>query len=67
MSPTLFIRTTRPEHATELLSETQLSICKIAISCGFSDTKYFSRCFHELYGKTPKNFRHAKALNAEVE
>lgn len=67
LTPTLFIRNTRLEHATELLSETQLSICEVAISCGFSDTKYFSRCFHELYGMTPKNFRHAKALNAEVE
>lgn len=63
----MFIRNTRLEHATELLSETQLSICEIAISCGFSDTKYFSCCFHELYGMAPKNFRHAKAPNAEVE
>lgn len=65
MSPTAFIRTVRLENAALLLAETSTSIQEIAIQCGFKDTKYFNRCFRELYGITPSNYRDAAAGKGE--
>jgi AraC-like DNA-binding protein len=32
------------------------SITQIAFDCGFSDSAYFSRCFHKHYGMSPRSF-----------
>ncbi len=57
MTPTSFIRTVRLESAAQMLQETDMPINKISMTCGFASAKYFSQCFHELYGITPGQFR----------
>jgi len=32
------------------------SITRIAYDCGFSDSAYFSRCFHKVYGVSPRAY-----------
>lgn len=43
----------RITKAIELLSTTDMSITEIAFLCGFNDSNYFSRKFHQITGKTP--------------
>ncbi len=33
------------------------TITQIAFDCGFSDSAYFSRCFHKAYGMAPRRFQ----------
>ncbi len=40
-----------------LLQPCRLSILEIAISCGFSDPLYFSKCFKIKCGMSPRNYR----------
>ena len=41
----------------KLLLETKLSVTDIADHCGFCNTEYFSRCFKQVYGISPVNYR----------
>lgn len=40
-----------------LLNEKNLNVSEIAYRCGFSDPKYFSRCFKKAKGYTPSEVR----------
>lgn len=55
-SPTNFIRTIRLNKASELLQEKRLSVSEIADEVGFNSVSYFSRCFHEKFGRTPSQY-----------
>ena len=57
MSATAFIRFVRLSHAASLLKETSLNINEIAYRVGFRNPNYFTRCFSELMGITPTDFR----------
>ena len=56
-SPMEFLREARIRKATLLLTNTGKSISEIAYGCGFSDPKYFSKCFKATTGKTPSEFK----------
>ncbi|MBZ4191987.1 hybrid sensor histidine kinase/response regulator transcription factor [Niabella beijingensis] len=55
-SPTNFVRTIRLNRAAELLLEKQLPVSEIAAEVGFNSVSYFSKCFHEKFGKTPSQY-----------
>lgn len=55
-SPTNFIRTIRLNKAVELLQEQRFSVSEIADKVGFNSVSYFSKCFHEKFGKTPTKY-----------
>lgn len=44
-------------RARELLINTDLSIHAIARSCGFEDSNYFSKRFHDQHGASPRRYR----------
>ena len=52
-----YIREKRIEHATHLLSTTNLQIQTVALYCGMMDVQYFSKTFKKQIGKTPKEYR----------
>ncbi len=52
-----FIRKRRIEHASELLSNSDLSLAEIASTCGFSDQSHFCALFKKHSGMTPAKFR----------
>jgi AraC-like DNA-binding protein len=51
-----FIRTVRLKRAAQLILEGRLNFSEIAFETGFSSPSYFSKCFHDHFGKTPSEF-----------
>ena len=56
LTPVEFIRQMRIKKALKLLEEGQLSVTEVAYGVGFSDPKYFSRCFKAEMGMTPSQY-----------
>ena len=63
MTVSEYINKRRVREAYELLSHTDFSIEKIAYTCGFSSTAYFSRIFKKEKGLSPTSYR--KSLNSK--
>ncbi|RKD88275.1 hybrid sensor histidine kinase/response regulator transcription factor [Mangrovibacterium diazotrophicum] len=57
LTPTEFIRSTRIKRARQLLSDDGIQINEVSHLVGFSDPKYFSRCFQKETGLTPSKFQ----------
>lgn len=54
---TEFVSKKRIEHASFLLTSTNLQIQTIAQHCGIFDVNYFTKTFKKITGKTPKEYR----------
>lgn len=52
-----FVKSKRLSVAKQLLSETDLSITRIAYKCCFTDASFFSKTFSKEFGITPTAFR----------
>lgn len=52
-----FIQAARIKHACQLLKNTDMNTKEVAYACGFSDPKYFAKCFKSETGKTPTEYR----------
>ena len=57
LTPLQYIRSVQYASAIDLLSNSSMSIKIIAHTVGFSDPKYFSRCFRQDFGLTPHEYR----------
>ncbi len=57
MAPNEFIRNLRLKRAVALLEKSGLTISEISYEVGFSNPKYFSRCFSQQFGNSPKTYR----------
>lgn len=55
-SPNNYVIATRIGYAKQLLSQPDVRIADVAFRSGFSDPKYFSRCFKKLTGRLPKEY-----------
>ncbi len=56
-TPNAFIRNVRIRSAAKMLKNSPLSVSEIAYTTGFSQSHYFIKCFKEVFGVTPKQFR----------
>lgn len=56
-TPIRYLVQYRIEKAAERLTTSDEKGNEIAISCGFSDISYFSKCFRELKGLSPLEYR----------
>lgn len=56
-SPSLYLRKIRIEKAQELLRTTDLSMTEIAVMVGYSSNSTFTRAFHSITNRTPKEYR----------
>lgn len=56
ITPIDLLREARIKHACQLLLQTDKNVSEVAYACGFTDPKYFSRCFKQSTGKTPTQF-----------
>lgn len=56
-SPMQYLNDLRMNKAMNLLFYTEKTITEIATLCGFDDSLYFSRCFHNYTGLSPTKFR----------
>lgn len=55
-----YIESLRIKRAERYLENTDMSISRIAFSCGFEDSNYFSNTFKKTHGKTPSEYRREK-------
>lgn len=62
-----FIRNLRLSKAAYLLEHSQLRVSEIMYSVGFSTHSYFTKCFKDCYGLTPKEYARSKRKNAVEE
>jgi AraC-like DNA-binding protein len=56
-SPIDYLLQVRLSKAAELLQRTSDSISSISLSCGFTDSNYFSRQFKKRYNMSPRDYR----------
>lgn len=64
-SPARYYLEVRLDRARHLLIQTSLPIIEVAIACGFVSASHFSRCYREIYGRSPQNQRHERTEPAE--
>ena len=58
-----FVKNVKLHYAAKLLLSNNLTINEIAWKSGFSDVKYFSKCFNKQYKSNPSDFK--KKLNGK--
>ncbi|MBQ7292351.1 MAG: helix-turn-helix domain-containing protein [Clostridia bacterium] len=51
-----YVNLFRVDHAIALLQNTELSVSEVSMESGFQSIRSFNRVFHEITGKTPKDF-----------
>lgn len=51
-----FIRAIRLKKAARLVVERKMSFSEISFETGFSSPSYFTRCFHDHFGKSPSEY-----------
>lgn len=56
MSLVEFVKIHRLKRAAQILEKDQFQIAEVAYMVGFSDPKYFSKCFSKEFSKTPTEF-----------
>ena len=59
ITPQDLMREARIKHAAQLLRKTDKTIAEVAYACGFTDPKYFSRCFKQSTGQSPTEYKNA--------
>lgn len=64
MSPNDFLRHVRMKRAEDLVRESTMTFSQIAYSVGFSDPKYFGKCFKKHTGFSPSEYRKKHAAEA---
>ncbi|MBR1932953.1 MAG: response regulator [Prevotella sp.] len=57
MSPVELLRHIRIQHAEEMVAKSSEPFSQIAYSVGFSDPRYFGKCFKKQTGLTPSEYR----------
>jgi len=62
-TPSEFIRTIRLRRGAEMLLSTDRSVAEVAYAVGFTSPQYFTKCFKEDYGTTPKKFKNSQSDN----
>ncbi|MCG9792295.1 hybrid sensor histidine kinase/response regulator transcription factor [Flavobacterium algicola] len=63
-TPVNFIKTIRLKRAAQLLKKNDLYISEIAYMTGFSNQKYFGKCFQKEYKMSPTEFIKTYAENS---
>ena len=57
ITPQDLLREARIKRACQLLRTSNKTIAEVAYACGFSDPKYFSRCFKQSTGQSPTEYK----------
>jgi len=51
-----FVRSIRLKRAAQLLQNSSLTVTEIVYQVGFSDLKYFRKCFKEQFDEVPSKY-----------
>ena len=60
-SPARYYLEIRLDRARHLLIQSTLPVVEVAVACGFVSASHFSKCYRELYGRSPQQERAEKA------
>lgn len=58
-SPARYYLRLRLERARLLLSQTTMPVTEIAFACGFTSASHFSKCYRDMFTRTPRDERRA--------
>lgn len=61
LTPVDFIREIRIKRAVQLIDSGEYNFSQIAYMSGFSDPKYFGKCFKKVMGVTPSEYKEKKS------
>ncbi|MGI9364095.1 MAG: GlxA family transcriptional regulator [Rhizobiaceae bacterium] len=64
-SPARYYLEIRLDRARHLLLQSMLPVVEIAIACGFVSASHFSKCYRELYGRSPQQERAERLANSD--
>ena len=64
MNPVELLRHIRIQHAEDMVARSAEPFSQIAYMVGFSDSRYFGRCFKKQTGMTPSEYREYKQTRA---
>lgn len=68
ISPVELLRQIRIQRAEDMVAKSTQTFAQIAYSVGFSDSRYFGKCFKQQTGFTPSEYRErAQGANTAVE
>ena len=56
-SPSEFLRQLRMQRAQDLMARSAMNVSQVAYAVGFTDPKYFTRCFRKAVGMSPTEYR----------
>jgi signal transduction histidine kinase/ligand-binding sensor domain-containing protein/DNA-binding response OmpR family regulator len=56
LSPNEFIRNQRIQRAAQLLVQKEMTVAEVTYEVGFSDLKYFRKCFKEYFNVNPSEY-----------
>lgn len=56
-TPGYYYRMLRLDKARSLLQQTDMTVLEVAVSCGFTSSAHFSRCYRERFGHPPSQNR----------
>ncbi len=56
LSTSEFIKLQRLKIAAKLIKEKELTVSEVGYTIGFNDPSYFTKCFKQEFGVTPKDF-----------
>ncbi|WP_028034826.1 GlxA family transcriptional regulator [Chelativorans sp. J32] len=57
-SPARYYLEIRLDRARNLLLQSTMPIVEVAVACGFVSASHFSKCYRELYARSPQQERH---------
>ena len=61
-SPARYYLEIRLERARNLLIQSSMPVVEVAVACGFVSASHFSKCFREMYGRSPQMERVQMAM-----
>ncbi|MEM1317582.1 MAG: GlxA family transcriptional regulator [Pseudomonadota bacterium] len=59
-SPARYYLEIRLDRARHLLLQSTLPVIEVAVACGFVSASHFSKCYRELYGRSPQQERNER-------
>jgi transcriptional regulator GlxA family with amidase domain len=63
-SPARYYLEIRLDRARHLLLQSSLPVVEVAVACGFVSASHFSKCYRELYARSPQQERAERKLLA---
>lgn len=56
-SPARYYLKLRLNRSKTLLTQTSMPVTEVAFACGFTSASHFSKCYRDMFGRTPRNAR----------